>query len=94
MLIAFVGLLSLLLAPSAGLCAFFLILAVGRVFGSGVARGERPAQSDHHGDHIDIRSQEVEIAGHLAQLLTLAREILRRVDGVPALGHAAQAGGE
>ena len=74
--------------------AFVLMFAVGRLFTPHVRGRHRPAQSEHHGEHRDIGSEKLEIAGHFAQFLTLAREIFRSIDGVLALGHPAGAGGE
>lgn len=77
-----------------GLRAFFLRFAVGRLFRPHVGRRERPAHPDDHGDHVDVGSEQIEVAGHFAQRLTLAGEVFRRVDGVFAFRHAAGAGSE
>src|SRR5262249_54759339 len=68
-------------------------LAIRRLFDQH-DRCRRAAQSHHRGDHIDIDLEEVEIAGHLAQLLALAAKLLGGVDGYLAFGHAARGGDE
>ena len=73
--------------------AFALGIAFHRVFALRVRRRRCAAESNDDRDDVDIDLEQIEIARHLAQFLTLAGNVLRDVDGHVALGDPARTAG-
>src|SRR4051794_11761189 len=68
------------------LTAFALAIAFTRVFAVPARRPRRAAPSNDDRDGVDIDLEQIEVARHLAQFLTLAGDLLRDIDRHVALG--------
>src|SRR5437879_575887 len=73
---------------------FALGIAFSPVFALYARRRRCAAKSNHDRDDVDIDLEQIEVARHLAQFLTLAGNLLRDVDSHVALGDPARAADE